>query len=413
MKLKGLFVVALALTPACGSANSGTTSTSGSSSVPTADAFFAAFADQACTAMPSCTLVDSTLKLRTKEGCLALFGSQLFTKAKEYIADGTIKYDPAAGAACLAATKTDCAGLMKMGDVPVCRKALAGTLADGKTCSESAQCQSDFCATKDYTCSTGVCKARVAAGAACAPQDQCLEGLRCVAGKCASDAPAKLGESCTDLSCADGAYCDFAASGKCVAQKPAGADCSGSDECAAPNFCNGDKAGKCAPLPPEGQPCKWTDGPKACANGLVCVATSALASGTCKKPTAMGAACTSSTECGGIDVGCIGDSAKKCAVLPGKGQPCKAPDAVTLEVFTCLLPYTCSKGVCSDPPGADQDCAAITKSCAEGLLCDSATTKCKARPGNGEPCPGYECAPNFTCDSSGGSPGTCKPSVCQ
>jgi hypothetical protein len=47
--------------------------------------------------------------------------------------------------------------------------------------------------------------------------------------------------------CADGAYCDGM---NCVAQKADGADCTGSNECAAPDQCNG---GKCQV--PAGQLC--------------------------------------------------------------------------------------------------------------------------------------------------------------
>lgn len=78
------------------------------------------------------------------------------------------------------------------------------------------------------SCFKQKCVPLVAKGNACTRSDECGINASCVHGKCANFTYAKVGESCTTLSCERGLEC---LSNRCIARKPAGAECEADREC--------------------------------------------------------------------------------------------------------------------------------------------------------------------------------------
>lgn len=115
------------------------------------------------------------------------------------------------------------------------------------------------------------------AGAACTVYDggytDCARDLACIDSACA-DPCARLGEGTACASdtgggfaslgvCADGLYCDTAATLTCVTKAFEGSDCTSFDGCKEDLYCNGDM--RCAAIPKEGEACDFL-----CARGFLC-----------------------------------------------------------------------------------------------------------------------------------------------
>ncbi|MFO0607785.1 MAG: hypothetical protein U0324_31770 [Polyangiales bacterium] len=115
---------------------------------------------------------------------------------------------------------------------------------------------------------TGVCRAAVAAGAACGESDGCADGAQCVGGSCvARPLVTVAGGACGDPS---GPRCDPLAALRC-------------------------EAGRCAPVrDASGAPaCDWQHPFNSCPAGQVC----RRATSRCEAPAAEGAACNVDPEC--------------------------------------------------------------------------------------------------------------------
>lgn len=105
-----------------------------------------------------------------------------------------------------------------------CDDPFEGTVANGSACASDEECTSDFCdgESMDFegNVTEGTCAAAPGAGTACSE----------------------------DYECAEGAWCDVAATDgpTCAAPQAAGADCSSDDECASGNCAGDDNARTCS-----------------------------------------------------------------------------------------------------------------------------------------------------------------------
>jgi hypothetical protein len=238
-----------------------------------------------------------------------------------------------------------------------CETALSSAIAKGRVAydpSASAACLSSFqqriaqgnCWTDVDTnqpappiFGTGACKDAVAglqgAGAPCAVDFECKDGLTCVGwtgatdGTCAqAGAAGKPCEQAPDAgsaayfdwgfgshpSCAAGAYC---VTPTCKAQGGSGAVCSSDDACTSPMICH---LGKCdaATISPDGSAC---DEKVDCQQGLYCaLPDGGTTTGTCTPRVPLGGDCTTNgDQCKGWCDVPDGGTAGICATLCGSG----------------------------------------------------------------------------------------------
>lgn len=127
----------------------------------------------------------------------------LFAEAQRAVDAGTVRYDDAAAAACLQASRAAACGVAP-GEV--CDRVLVGLVAGGQPCASNLEC---------------------AAGGICLGSDA-------GAGRCGAK-PA-LGEPCPDYDCEDGSYCALSQdAATCVALEADGAACSLGSECRSGN----------------------------------------------------------------------------------------------------------------------------------------------------------------------------------
>ncbi len=167
-----------------------------------------------------------------------------------------------------------------------------GTRTDGSACGEDSQCQTGLCRTNGTSC--GVCGKAVSVGEKCNAEDDCEEGLQCMAGQCKK--PVANGGACRySDDCQAESYCF---DGTCVSSKTsAGHDCNESTyySCNIHQklFC--DKAGAkvCTLINflPAGSSCGYTD---LCASGRCKITQSNPRKGTCAAFAADGAMCNPS-----------------------------------------------------------------------------------------------------------------------
>jgi hypothetical protein len=194
-------------------------------------------------------------------------------------------------AACAAALpQLSCADLLSRKTAAAC-KTVPGALADGAACASDVQCQGARCKVAlGRTC--GVCGAPGAAGAACGIDNDCGDGLACVASKCTAYGDEKATCDAThpcrlDLACN---------AGTCGAPNPVGTACTAADGCNAPMgiVCN-PQSKQCDTLASGGPnaPCGFVSGHLAqCTGTSLCLAINPVSyQGTCSKAAAAGAAC--------------------------------------------------------------------------------------------------------------------------
>lgn len=260
---------------------------------------------------------------------------------------GRIRFDGAAARTCLTALSTTCSfssGAFEQ----TCRGTFTGTQATGAGCWRSEECaQGNWCDHGDSTprqC-PGTCRAQGAAGVACTTGRQCMGwdtgAADCSAGNCAavqSGAPVGENQSCglimgaapTRVPCMSGFVC---AGGMCKRPIMAGAPCTSGDPCAP---------------------------------GTLCVQRIGTTTRTCTT----GDAVVRSTP-GGT---CSPNGRSDFFCNPLAGLTCNAMN-------TCELLGDGSMGSrCA--PGGDFNAA----TCALGLRCDPATSRCVARLASGSAC---------------------------
>ena len=207
-----------------------------------------------------------------------------------------------------------------------CYAAYQATYAPGK-CENITQTYSDPAGTACREAFVGVGEA----GAPCAGDHECVDGLTCVGYTNAADgackAPPAIGEDCgpgrseagssgtgtlefgTHPSCAAGARCDVF-DRKCVKAAASGEDCTSTEDCAASLSC---VLGKCGSSGPGGAGAKCLQGDD-CTPDLFCEGAAPPTQGTCAKKKPAGGTCTGGafvTECAG-----------RCDADPGKTGTC-------------------------------------------------------------------------------------------
>ena len=270
---------------------------------------------------------------------------------------GRLVFDPAAVAQCV--DDYGALGCSLLGSRPPasCDLALHGQVALGGACVIDDDCAGSAFCNRSAAC-PGVCAALLAADATCDRNDQCANGLQCLAGKCGSGAAAS--EACE---------------GGVARECQLGLVCIGADASA-------NRAGMCRTkdsllVTAEGAPCNVAAGTW-CQPGLACV----------------------------VDVANNGGQ----QVLT---QLCRARVASGAECHTSLVPQQCPASEycpadldpeyiasCTPRPGLNQPCG-VFNTCAPDLACDG--TRCRAtrrRIGalcrNDDDCLTHRCAPAAT-----------------
>lgn len=251
------------------------------------------------------------------------------------VASGRVRFDGTAAYACLVAVQPlGCTGLAREGSLVLpsaCAAVMAGTVPYAGSCTSTKDCISGICTSDVFYSCPGVCNEASGVGQPCG-NGPCAEGWACnqATGACA---PASgPGGPCP---CHPGSWCDASTgTATCAALLPAGASCSGADQCAAGTACTADclptdpaPCGHCRTVVSAGESC--APGGPPCADGYWCSA------GTCVPWPSTGQACV-------VGVGCLGGA---CAI-PGSGHDntCVAgfPDG-----SACFADAQCATGFCN------------------------------------------------------------------
>jgi hypothetical protein len=266
--------------------------------------------------------------------------------------------------------------------------------AIGEACTGSAECDPGICR-------ENVCAPRRQPGESCESLDECAEPFLCRNGRCEiinlACQPARAGEMCAFFRvCDDASYCDLVGGFTCRARAGEGQECS-------PSF-----------IP----------GIEVCLDGLRCASD---ASGTtrCVRRTALGAACTSPTECvdgaycyGGTCQGdpigrpCDYDSPCPSALLCSRDDVC-VPRGVDGARCTddeeCAETHYCDFPTCAPRLGAGESCSGSGGGCMAALHCDRSSYTCQPRLAAGATCQpgGDECAAGTRCDYDGSTGYVC------
>lgn len=255
------------------------------------------------------------------------------------IGEGKIEYDGAAARTCVDAIASAPCDLTSQANriaSPACDRIFKGTIGDGAACGLNLECVSGACnvPTCNVTCCTGTCSGS------------------------AAPVRAKIGEACTILPCATGAYCE-SSSQTCTALAAAGATCAYSFQCAYGTGCIGSPK-TCQPLPGLGKPCP--DG--ACRDdGLVCNAAKI-----CAKVGLPSDACTTDLDCSHF-YGC--GASGVCGVRDPGGACMVDSDCFEADTY-CAIPLGQTTGTCS-PPQADGSFCTDYCQCASDHCEDAAT----------------------------------------
>jgi len=402
-----LSLLAILIAAGCSTTSGGTAA--GAGTPLTLDTLMPAFIDAACKSVSSCPT--SFAWFASADSCKTLLGSKISGNQEiEAIKAGRMTFNAHKAAECLGVIAGPC--IWGKAQPAACRDTFVGTVANGASCENDKVCVSRWCkgvnqksATNTTGC--GVCTEAIKVGEAC-KDNGCTVGSGCIGEKCVADGTVAVGAACSGGSeCVANAYCDFGPKmGKatCVKYAASGEACKGPKD---PNTCAGGltclaaaiegKSGTCGAARKLGDPCNAIDEPwniqklyergGDCGPSLACGVTVEFDGKTLPKPVCvaqkkMGAACTSSWECGMLDATCVSG---KCAAWPAIGQPC-------LKTFafgqTCAQNAMCGKdGNCAALPKLGEAC---TGQCAEGLSCKfvpgANEGKCANQPAAGDAC---------------------------
>lgn len=233
--------------------------------------------------------------------------------------------------------------------VAACGRFFEGTIESGGECYVDQECISQRCVGSDT-------------------------GLSCTRGVCVGDTPPSMeptpiGLPCvSNLSCADGAYCDLETS-------------------------------LCTPLKAENEPCRVSD---ECGYGLACAG--AIGARVCQPLPGPGEPCHADIPCRDEGQYCDGAVCKQVGL---QGAPCSAS-------FECSLYYRCdfSTGMCSKEPSLGESCSLSGRCFEEGAYCDSATLRCEPVKADGAPCSTSRECESEMCESVGDTPICTSPPIC-
>lgn len=345
----GILVLCVGALAAC----SDTTTGGGGNNSLTIDTFAPAYYRALCDSLFRCptvgdngaavALLESASTCATRVPALGVGG---MSDMMGLVRAGSIRFDGAAAAECLARVGQSCS----QSDselASLCRRAFTGTVAAGGPCWRNEECASGgYCdhGTDTRAC-PGTCRAPLAVGAACTLDRQCAGWLAgtatCVSGMC-------------------GPVADVA---------------------------GGVEGQRCGVIP--GTPANRVS----CMTGLACI------SGMCRRPVAAGAPCTSDDACvaGTACARTPGTTTRTCVspsviVRSTAGGMCSANGATAplcnpLAHLECNAMSTCvSLGDGSMGsrciPGNDL----LAATCNEGLRCDQTSSTCVPRAATGQAC---------------------------
>ncbi len=271
-----IFACALILTSACGGSSSGNGGGSGDcTSVATA----------VCNKIETCSQLLMKLSYGDVQTCVTRVSMSCTAGTS---APGASVSSSQFAACANAFSGADCKTLIGANFSPAACT-IAGSLADGKPCGSSDQCQSAYCSVSSGLC--GSCGTRAAAGKACASSAECASGLICNSGSVCAQ-PVAAGGSCSDVrDCAAGLSCP---SGKCAQPLAAGQSCTGGDcDQSAGVFCNVQtNVCQTIQIADAGQPCGIVNGTYVgCSASGHCSLPQGQTQGTCQAHAADGAKC--------------------------------------------------------------------------------------------------------------------------
>ena len=245
-----------------------------------------------------------------------------------------------------------------------------------------------------------------APGASCNEDEQCPEGLFCVAGRCGP--LGAVGDDCWNDEDCDESYCDWNTN-TCAPAGANGSECDDHRECTSGYCAYDSNAGvyACAASVAPGQECPDYNDDQ-CAGGWC---DTSVAPPVCVAVGGAGASCTSTNQCNtDADLVCSDGSCKK--VPFANGEPCTADSQCVSDI---CFELSCVAGGAA---GDDCDVTGTLAPCATGFFCmlepDAEMGTCKALGGAGAPCTsGLECWGNCTvryghqiCSAGGEQPGT-------
>lgn len=385
---KAVAMAALGLLSACGTStgSGGSGGTGSTGSIAAAD-LPKAVEDAMCTVATTCT-DGFEFTFSSVENCKAFAASSGELGGVEdlaYVTKGTVDYDPAKAAACLAAMKATCDF---KNEPEACDQTFQGKLEADAACESSVECKGDAeCVTDNMGCN-GKCKARAAEGEAC-KEVGCQKGFVCdyQSDKCVVEKLGAKGDDCDSNQCGAGLFCDYNNGGgggvpKCRELGAEGAACDDHEQCAEGLGCANDKCAKPGAM---GDACDDPGETRVCVAGHVCAIIGKLSDKTakCLHTVKAGEKCTSHMQCAQIDIYCkgleTGATEGTCETLPKIGEACTPPGNDFPQFFACLTGY-----------------------------CDPTSKKCETPKGKGEACgQGVICGPGLDCNDDGSGKDVC------
>ncbi len=287
------------------------------------------------------------------------------------IAAGTVVYDGAAGAACLAKIQ-GCIWALEVVEDPttsVCADAFQGTITLGQPCHLTAECAGDAYCDTESAC-PGTCTARAALGQPCDGADEtCAQESLQGAGVCHWD--------------------DGAQSGTCLEARR-GADAA--------------EGGACGLVSREGNVLTYVD----CTEGLWCDSPSQNEPGTCRQPLVAGASCDNQDQVCVTGQACFptpdwtGLSCQPIPIVNEVGGACGENMAYCnpLKFLTCDDTTKTCKLAGDGTEGSSCDLGEPGRDliCNEGLGCDTETHTCLPKRDAGEPCQNNSICKSGSCD---------------
>ncbi len=368
-------VVALALVGCGTSSTGGTGGTGGAASIAAAD-LPKAVENMYCEMATTCPGQD--LRFSSVENCKIFAASSQQIGAPDelaYVTKGTVKYDAAKAAQCVAAIKAACSFDT---EPTACDEAFQGTLEVDAACDASVECKGEASCVKDNDGCNGKCKARAALGESCV-EVGCKTGLACdnQSNKCVEAKQGAEGDDCDTNECGAGLFCDYNSGGgvpKCRKLQSEGQPCDDTRQCATGLACSQDKCTKPAEANAE---CDDMGETAVCVSGHICALVGSMTAGkqSCLPIAKAGAACKSHMQCLDLDQYCkgleTGAAEGTCATLPKMGEACTPFSMDFPQYITCLSGYCDGATKKCGPALAKGAACGSGIPCAEGLDCDT------------------------------------------
>jgi hypothetical protein len=316
------------------------------------------FARAICDALASCVGAAKLRELTEREDCAARVAAELaateFYLMEDAIASGHVLYDPSELHACLDGVRELGCDVLSDSFPQPCDGVIAGNVELGGECAISAECQGTaFCAGAASGTCPSTCSELLAQGVECSADNECGDGLMCMAGTC--QAPSRGGEPCggdSGKACALGFNCMGSTDvdvGECTdnasvqvgdegdACMPGGALCVEGLSC----VFDGAGAFHCEPYVGAGAACHLGL-PGQCPVAEYCDAASVMEQGSCRALPGDGASCVLGDVCAPGSV-CVAEADEPvCRPIRANGGDCSANQACRSA--------NCLEGKCEPPP---------------------------------------------------------------